>query len=131
MLGDWCSKLSWMLISFKLWSFVTLTLLLVLAWVSAEKGFNSTIQIAKDLHDKGYINSEQLANLITHSQTVYMDSLLGHVSVFGAAVLVSIIALKAASEWGAISKDKEIIRKVNKQEMQNGGLKKFLSKAGQ
>lgn len=131
MFKEWISKLAWMLISFKVWSFTVIVGLLIAAWIFAEQGFRSTIVIAKELHDKQYINSEQLSKIVTHSQSVYMDSLLGHVSMFGSAVLVAVLAMKAASDWQSISKDKEVIKKVDNQELKNGGLKKFLSKAGQ
>ncbi|RKZ96086.1 MAG: hypothetical protein DRQ40_02015 [Gammaproteobacteria bacterium] len=131
MFKEWCSKLAWMFVSFKVWAFSIIISLLVLAWLSAEKGFYTSIEVAKQLHDKEYINSEQLSNIVTHSQTIYMDSLMGHVSIFGSAVLVAIIALKAATEWQSISKDKEVIKKAHSSEFENGGLKKFMSKAGQ
>lgn len=120
-----------MLISFKVWAFTVMTSLLVLAWVCAEKGVQHTIDVAKDLHDKNYINSEQLTNLISHAHTTYMDSLMGHVSVLGSAVLVAIITLKAVTDWQVLSKDKEVIKKTSSTEFDNGGLEKFLSKADQ
>jgi hypothetical protein len=130
MFREWFAKLAWMLISFKVWSFSTMITILIMAWLSVQKGFMTTVSVAKDLHDSNYINSEQFTSIITHAQTVYMDSLMGHVSVLGSAVLVAIIALKAATDWQALSKDKEVIKKADGTEFHNGNLSKFLSKAG-
>lgn len=124
----WFSKLAWMLISFKVWAFTVMVNLLIAAWISAEKGVSHTISVAKDLHDKDYINSEQLTSLISHAHSTYMDSLMGHVSVLGSAVLVAIITLKAVTDWQVLSKDKEVIKKASTTEFKNGGgLQKFLS----
>lgn len=131
MLRPWLAKLAWMLISFKVWAFSIMVGLLVLAWISAEKGVSHAVAVATELHDKDYINSEQLTNLITHAHTVYMDSLMGHVSVLGSAVLVAIITLKAVTDWQVLAKDKEVIKKASATEFKNGGLRKFLSKADQ
>ena len=127
----WLTKLAWMLISFKVWAFSIVIGLLVLAWISAEKGVAHAVNVAKTLHDKDYINSEQLTNLISHAHTVYIDSLMGHVSVLGSAVLVAIITLKAVTDWQVLAKDKEVIKKAASSEFKNGGLQKFLSKADQ
>lgn len=128
MFREWFAKLAWMLISFKLWAFITITGLLVLAWCSAEAGFRNAIVTAQGLFDKGYIDSEQFSEVITHANTVYMDSLLGHVSTFGVGVLVSIVAAKAITDWGGMAKEREIIKRVDKAHLENGGLKKFLPK---
>jgi hypothetical protein len=119
----------WMLISFKVMSFITLTTLLVLGWVSIQKFFNQTIDTVQMLHDKEYINSEQAASIISNAQTTLFDASLGHLATFGISVLVAIVAIKGFGDWNDISKEKELIKKMDKEELTNGGLKKFLPKS--
>jgi hypothetical protein len=99
----------WMLISFKVMSFALLTSLLVGAWLGVQKSFETTVLVAKELHDKGYINGDQLSEIISSAQKVLFDSTLGHLSTFGISVLVAIIAIKGFGDWNEISKEKEII----------------------
>ena len=126
---QWCSKLMWMLISFKVMSFIILTSLLVGAWVSVQNSFTHVIEVTKALHDKEYIDSGQMAEIIANAQTVLFDSTLGHISTFGISVLVAIIAIKGFGDWNDISKEKALISKMDKKELANGGLKKFLPKS--
>ena len=128
-LRQWLSKLMWMLISFKVMSFVILTALLVGAWISVQNTFTHMVNVTKELHDKGYIDSKQLSEIVSNGQTVLFDSTLGHVSTFGISVLVAIIAIKGFGDWNDISKEKALINKMSSKEISNGGLKKFLPRS--
>ena len=124
------SKLVWMLISFKVMSFVILTSLLIGAWISVQQSFAHMVEVTKDLHDNGYIDSKQMTELLSNSQTVLFDSTLGHISAFGISVLVAIIAIKGFGDWNDISKEKALINKMSSKDISNGGLRKFLPRAG-
>ena len=116
----------WMLISFKVMSFIVLTSLLIGAWVSVQSSFFRMVEVTKELHDSGYIDSKQMTELLSNSQTVLFDATLGHIAAFGISVLVAIIAIKGFGDWNDISKEKALISKMSTKELSNGGLKKFL-----
>jgi len=110
-------------------SFVTLTILLVGAWLSVQRSLDTTVRVITELHDSGYIDSKQLAELLSNAQKVLFDSTLGHVSTFGISVLVAIIAIKGFGDWNDASKEKVLINKMDRKDIEDGGLKKFLPKS--
>jgi len=117
---DWANKLKWSFISFKFLSFFGFCGLLVLLWFGLERAFNKTVAIATSLYTSGHITDEHLTNIINTAQTVYYDSVIGHVSILAAAVLVSIIGLKIMSE--------RVESELAKAGKKTKDLKKFLKK---
>ncbi len=95
--SDWFAKLKWQLISFKFLSFVAVLILLVLTWLSLDRLFLQTVELAKDLKTNGFISEEGVKEIILRSQVILYDNTFSHLMITAGAVLASIIAIKGVS----------------------------------
>lgn len=126
---DWFNKLKWQLISFKFISFWTAIVLLVCAWISLEHIQDKTVETAKELYKLEYITKDNVANIITHSQTVLYDSALSHILIFAAACITGILTVKGISYYTDGKQTQTVINKMNGDATKED-LKKFLPRRG-
>lgn len=96
--AEWFTKLKWSFISFRFLSFFGFCGLLIAFWKGLEVAFMQSVNVATELHVRGYIDKEHVKDIITQAQNVLYNEAVGHVSILAAGVLIAIVGLKMVSD---------------------------------
>jgi len=125
--SEWLVKLKWYLISFKIISFATVVALLIFFWGSLWKAFINTVEVAKDLKEKGIVTEEGASDIIVKAQTILYDSTFGHGMLAVTAIVSAIIAIKGVGYVMDSKQTQEVVKKLGNGETKES-LQKFLPK---